>query len=155
MARQRFLVVVLLACTLAACATTSTVHQPLALAADPDRTYLVSFGTHAGGDTAGMAKLERVILRRLHEAGLLVNGATTGPRIEVAVTHYYLRSDVARHVAGILAGRDRIASRVLVFDGSGAQVGSFDVETTNHSAWGTGDGLMQRHADEIVARLGP
>ena len=74
-------------------------------------------------------------------------------KIDIVLKHYYLRSNGARFWAGIMAGRDKIISRVRVLGVDGAQVGSFDVETTNVSAWGTSGGLMERHADEIVAKL--
>jgi hypothetical protein len=138
---------------LAACSTTSTVRQPLSGQPLATHAYAASFDDRAGSDPEGIGKLQRVVLVRLNAAGLLANGASPEGRIEITVTHFYVRSDTARFLAGIMAGRDRIASEVRVFDGNGAQVGRFEVETTNLSAWGTAEGLMEQHADEIVARL--
>lgn len=144
----------LLALALGACATTSTVHQALVPAAGG--TYAYAFENNGGDDDlAGVARLARTIRDRLRDAGLLAADDTPGGRVEVELTHYYVRSDATRVLAGILAGRDRIASRVTVLGADGAPVGGFEVETTNLSAFGSKDGLMAAHADEIVARLRP
>ena len=52
-----------------------------------------------------------------------------------------------------MAGRDKIVSSVRVIDANGSQVGNFEVETFNSTAWGTTDGLMQKHAEELVSQL--
>lgn len=52
-----------------------------------------------------------------------------------------------------MAGRDKIISHVRVLDTDGAQLASFEVESTNTTAWGTTGGLHQKHAEEIVLRL--
>ena len=143
---------VALCLALAACVTTSTVHQPLA-PASATGTYGVSFASGTGDDADGIARLERVILLRMHEAGVLAPPDAKAPRAEITITHYSLRGDAARLIAGILAGRDRIASQVRVIDPDGRESGHFDVETTNLTAMGSREGLMERHADEIIARL--
>lgn len=149
--------IVLLTLALAACSTTSTVHQPL-----PPTTsqvpahdaYAYAFENHGGDDQEGIDRLDRLIQGRLLQAGLVAGiGQPSSGRVQVDLTHYYVRSNGARFWAGIMAGRDKIVSEVDVFDEAGKQVGSFEVETTNLSAWGTTEGLMEKHADEIVARL--
>lgn len=136
---------------LAACSTTSVVHQPHAPAAG--QVYGYAFANEGGDDLEGIAELDRTIQGRLREAGLLAGDTAAPMKIDIVLKHYYLRSNGARFWAGIMAGRDKIISRVRVLGADGAQVGSFDVETTNVSAWGTSGGLMERHADEIVAKL--
>lgn len=142
----------LLACVLllSACSTTSTVHQSHSPAVG--QFYAYSFDNQGGDDVEGIAKLDGVIQNRLRQAGLLGTDAA-GPKIEITLRHYYLRSNGARFWAGIMAGRDKIVSNVRVVGDNGAQAGNFEVETSNVSAWGTSDGLMQKHADEILARL--
>ena len=54
---------------------------------------------------------------------------------------------------GILAGRDRIASTVTVSAADGTPLGRYEVETRNLSAFGSTQGLIERHAEEVVARL--
>ena len=135
---------------LAACSTTSTVHQ--AHRAPVDQVYAYAFSNQGGDDHEGIAQLDGVIQSHLRQAGLIDVG-TAGPKIEVVVKHYYVRSNGARFWAGIMAGRDKIISNVRVTGADGAQVGNFDVETFNSTAWGTTDGLMQKHAEELVARL--
>jgi hypothetical protein len=135
---------------LAACSTTSTVHQSHARSAG--QVYEYSFANEGGDDHEGVAKLNTVIQTHLRDAGLLATGSAEG-KIEVVLKHYYVRSNGARFWAGIMAGRDKIISHIRVVGADGSQAGSFEVETTNTSAWGTTEGLMQKHAEEIVARL--
>ena len=150
--------IALLILALAACSTTSTVHQPLP--STPGQVpahayaYAYAFENHGGDDQEGIDRLDRLIQGRLLQAGLVagIDQPSSG-RVQVDLTHYYVRSNAARFWAGIMAGRDKIVSEVEVFDDAGKQVGSFEVETTNISAWGTTEGLMEKHADEIVARL--
>ena len=144
----------LLFLALAACSTTSTVEQPLPPQASQIHAYAYAFENNGGDDLEGIAKLDRLIHANLLRAGLVAAaGATTDGSVEVELTHYYVRSNAARFLAGILAGRDKIVSKVTVRDAGGVEVGSFEVETTNLSAWGSTQGLMEEHADEIVARL--
>lgn len=135
---------------LAACSTTSTVHQ--AHTAPAGQTYAYSFSNQGGDDHDGIKQLDGVIQSHLRQAGL-IDAGTDNPRIEIVVKHYYVRSNGARFWAGIMAGRDKIVSNVRVTGADGAQAGNFDVETFNSTAWGTTDGLMQKHAEELVARL--
>ena len=148
--------VALLGLALAACSTTSTVHQPLPPTASqvPAHAYAYAFEHHGGDDLEGIDKLDRLIQGRLLQARLVAGiGEPSSGRVQVDLIHYYVRSNGARFWAGIMAGRDKIVSEVDVFDDAGRQIGSFEVETTNLSAWGTSEGLMEKHADEIVARL--
>lgn len=134
---------------MAACSTTSRVHQAHAPAAG--QTYAYSFANQGGDDHEGIAKLDSVIQGELRKAGLLSSGPAD-QKIEVVVKHYYVRHNAARFLVGIMAGRDKIVSRVRILGADGAQVGNFEVETTNTTAWGSTEGLMQKHAEEIVAR---
>lgn len=135
---------------LTACSTTSTVHQ--AHTAPVGQIYAYSFSNQGGDDDEGIARLDGVIQSHLRQAGL-INAGSANPKIEVVLKHYYVRSNGARFWAGIMAGRDKIVSNVLVVDVSGSQVGNFEVETFNSTAWGTTDGLMEKHAEELVAQL--
>lgn len=135
---------------LAACSTTSAVHQAHTRA--PGQSYEYSFTNRGGDDAEGVAKLDAVIQSHLRDAGLLAPASADG-KIEVVVKHFYVRSNAARFWAGIMAGRDKIISQVRVLGADGAQLGNFEVETTNTTAWGTTEGLMQKHAEEIVSRL--
>lgn len=135
---------------LSACSTTSAVHQSHARVAG--QAYEYSFANQGGDDQEGIAKLDAVIQSHLRNANLLASGSADG-KIEVVLKHFYVRSNGARFWGGIMAGRDKIISQVRILDASGAQVGSFEVETMNATAWGTTDGLMQKHAEEIVTRL--
>lgn len=139
----------LLAASLAACSTTSTVHRPHTVAAGQQYSY--SFTNENGPDHASeVAELDRMIRHRLDDAGLLGN---SDHRIQVTLSHYYVRSNAKRFWAGIMAGRDKVSSTVQVFDASGTEVGRFDVESVNSTAMGSRETLLTEHAGEIVARL--
>jgi hypothetical protein len=145
----------LLAFVVAACSTTGAGRSPPALASDPSplaRAY--AFDNATDFDPATVARLDRAVHARLLTAGQVAPAGTPAVgRIEVRLTHLYLRSDTARFLAGILAGRDRIASTVTVSAADGAPLGRFEVETRNLSAFGSTQGLIERHAEEIVVRL--
>ena len=116
------------------------------------RTYAYTFVNEGGDDAEGIARLDSFIQQRLRDARLLADGKGDG-RVEVTVTHYYARSDGARAWTGIMAGRDKVASRVRVFDRGGKLVEEFEVENSNKTAFGSTAGLHEKHADAIVERL--
>ena len=89
---------------LAACSTTSTVHQ--AHRAPVDQVYAYAFSNQGGDDHEGIAQLDGVIQSHLRQAGL-IDAGTANPKIEVVVKHYYVRSNGARFWAGIMAGATR------------------------------------------------
>lgn len=135
---------------LSACSTTSRVQQ--AHSGLQGRSFDYQF-TNRGGDNAeGIAELSRVIQNQLQTGGWINNGAASG-RIEITLTHYYMRHGAARALAGIMAGRDKIISHVRVLDASGTSLAAFEVESTNSTAWGTTGGLHKKHAEEIAAKL--
>jgi hypothetical protein len=134
------------------CLTLACTLAP-ALAQDaPAKTYAYTFSNAGGDDEAGIARLDSFIQQRMRDAGLLADGAGAG-KVEVTVTHYYARSDGARAWAGIMAGRDKVASTVRVLDAGGGVRETFEVESSNATAFGSTAGLHEKHADEIVARL--
>ena len=135
---------------LAACSTTSTVPQPPRL--ESNQTYAYSFDNQGGDNHAAIARLDNVIQSRLRAEGLVRTGEDN-PRIEVVLRHFYVRSNATRFWAGIMAGRDKIVSNIRVIGTDGSQIGNFDVETFNSTAWGSSEGLMERHAEEVVNRL--
>lgn len=140
------LVVVLLS----ACSTTSRVHQ--GHSGLSGKSFEYQFVNRGGDNAEGIAELERVVQNQLRTQSFIHNGQSAG-RIEVTLTHYYMRHGATRALVGIMAGRDKIISHVRVLDTGGAQLASFEVESTNTTAWGTTGGLHQKHAEEIVLRL--
>ncbi|MBN8728477.1 MAG: hypothetical protein J0H15_12350 [Xanthomonadales bacterium] len=133
-----------------ACSTTSTMRQAPRL--QPQQTFAYAFSNQGGDDDEGIARLDGIIQAHLREAGL-IHAGEGNPRIEVVVKHYYVRSNGARFSVGIMAGRDKIVSNVRVLGADGAQIGDFDVETFNSTAFGTTEGLMKKHASELVSKL--
>lgn len=116
------------------------------------RTYAYAFENEGGDDEAGIARLDSFIQQRLRDAGLLASGRGDGT-VEVTLTHYYMRSDGARAWAGVMAGRDKVTSRVRVLDRNGAVLDEFEVGNSNATVFGSAAGLHEKHADEIVEKL--
>lgn len=114
--------------------------------------YGYAFRNEGGDDAEGIARLDQMIRDRLRAAGLVAESGDSG-KIEVVLTHYYMRSSGARFWAGAMAGRDKIASTVRVLDASGAVSREFEVDHKNVTAFGSSDGLMEKHADAILAGL--
>ncbi len=68
--------------------------------------------------------------------------------------NYYMRHGAARAMVEIMAGSDNIQSRVKIKDSStGNVLSEFTVQSKNPTAWGTSKGLIEEHADKIVATL--
>ena len=137
---------------LSACSTTSVVHQAPRL--QPSQVFAYSFSNQGGDNEEAISRLNGVIQSHLRQAGL-IHAGDANPKIEVTLKHFYMRSNATRFWAGIMAGRDKILSNVRVVGADGTQIGSFDVDTFNSTAWGTTDGLMTKYAEEIVLRLKP
>jgi hypothetical protein len=136
---------------LAACSTSSIALQPNT--APAGLRYHYSLDNQAGADAPALAALDATLRTALSDAGLLADGDGSAGKVEVTLTHYRMRSGGARAWVGVMAGRDRIASRVRVLDAGGKQVAGFEIESTNATAFGSAEGLMEKHAQELVARL--
>ncbi|MBB1060438.1 DUF4410 domain-containing protein [Marilutibacter spongiae] len=137
---------------LSACATNSVTHQAITAPADLPFRYTILNTEEASVE--GLAMLRESLDEHLQAAGRLA-ATPEGPAIpvEITITNYYMRHGGARFMVGIMAGRDSLRSRVRVFDGEGKQIGAFEVESTNATAWGTTGGMIDKHAEEIVAKL--
>ncbi|WP_372382674.1 DUF4410 domain-containing protein [Xanthomonas sp. NCPPB 1068] len=139
------------AALLCACSTNSVVRQ--SYKADAAATYWYEIKGSEDTDAASLAMFRRQLDAKLGEAKLRgVQGAPGARELDISVTHYYMRSNGARFWAGIMAGRDKVKTSIEVKD-AGKTVAAFDVESTNTSAWGTSEGLIETHAEEIVERL--
>lgn len=140
------------ALALAGCATGSTVHQSYK-AASPE-TYAVSMTAASTAGEADIPSLRAQVDEKLAAAGLAGRKGDGSARdVSVTITHWYVRHGAARALVGVMAGRDKIVSKVEVKGANGQRVAAFDVESTNATAWGTTGGLLGKHAQEIVDRL--
>lgn len=139
---------------LAGCATTASVQGDYKVAASQKFTInLVAPGT-LNAEAEGI--LRERLTSQLRSAGMLAAGAEPGAQVlEVNVTNYNMRHGAARALVGILAGTDNIQSTVRLKDKAGDRtVWEYKVESSNATAWGTSRGMIENHADEIVATLG-
>lgn len=137
---------------MAGCSTDSVVRQ--SYKASATETYWYQVKGNQDTDADSLAMFQRQLDEKLEQARLRGReGGADARKVTIAIEHYYMRSNGARFWGGIMAGRDKIKSRVDVADASGKTAASFDVESTNATAWGTSEGLVGRHAEEIVERL--
>ena len=132
---------------LAACPTPGQARDAAAVG----QAYQFKFVNQGGDDVDGIAMLEQKMKRRLSAAGLLDAGAAGV--IDVTLQHYYMRSGGARAWTGIMSGRDKIVSQVRVLGADGAELSSFTVKSTNITAFGSAEGLMDKHVDELLSHF--
>jgi len=138
---------------LAGCAGTSATVQSDYRLAQGERLSLQLSAPTASEE--GMAILRERLTTQLSSSGLLADSADASAKIvEVTITNYRMRHGAARALVGIMAGADNIQSIVKVKDPvTGKVFSEFNVKSKNPSAWGTSKGLIEDHADEIVATL--
>lgn len=84
---------------------------------------------------------------------LAAAGDPAARKVRIEITHYRMRHGATRALVGILAGKDSITSTVKILDDTGKVIGETEVDSGNATAWGTSHGLIEGHADEIVAFL--
>ena len=101
-----------------------------------------------------------VLLRQRLDAQLSANGQLafgsdeSANSVEVTITAYRMRHGAARAMAGIFAGTDSMISTVEVKEPKTQSVkAKFDVLSSNATAWGTSQGMIEDHADQIVQYL--
>lgn len=101
----------------------------------------------------GIQILRDRLIEGLSSNGLLAADTDDSARIvHVNVTNYTMRHGASRALLGIMAGRDKVLSSVTITDPKTNKVlSAFEVESTNSTAWGTSRGLLEDHADEVVA----
>lgn len=151
MARISSLILILATALLMGCSTSSEMKRDyrlpqgdqlrLELTAVPDATE------------QGLQILRDRLIEQLSNNGMLAADSDSSARtLRVDVVNYRLRHGATRALLGIMAGRDKVLSKVTITDAKTHQLLSeFEVESTNSSAWGTSHGLLQDHADEVVA----
>lgn len=103
----------------------------------------------------GMSIFKDRLIEQLTASNLLAGDTDASNKtIEVVVTNYYMRHGATRATVGIFAGADNVQSTVKVKNTkTGEYLSEFTVESKNPTAWGTAHGMIQDHADEIVATL--
>ena len=116
---------------------------------------ILRLNTPATASQEGAMILRERLNSQLSSNGLLAavdDGSTK--MLEVNVTNYTMRHGAARAMLGIMAGSDTIQSTVRIKDqANGSVLAEFAVESKNSTALGTSRGLIEEHADEIVATL--
>lgn len=140
--------------SLVGCAGTSAIVQSEYRLAQGEKVKL-QLSTPPTASEEGMAILRERLTTQLSSNALLAGGSDASNRtVEVIVTNYYMRHGAARAMVGIMAGSDNIQSTVKIKDSStGNVLSEFTVQSKNPTAWGTSKGLIEEHADKIVATL--
>ncbi|MHB8914271.1 MAG: DUF4410 domain-containing protein [Thiobacillus sp.] len=137
---------------LAGCATSSNVQKEYRVAQGETFKLQVTAPT---ATEQGLNILRDRLVAQLSSNRLLATALDTPTRtLEVNVTNYVMRHGASRAMLGLFAGSDNVQSTVRVKDlTTGSTLAEFAVESKNFSAWGTSGGLLEDHADEIVATL--
>jgi hypothetical protein len=74
--------------------------------------------------------------------------------IDIVITNYRMRGDVARFMLGMFAGKDGVESTVSIRDPKTEELdGETDVSTFNITAIGSMDEIARMHAEEIAKFL--
>lgn len=146
---MRQMLAVLLCLTLTACiGTRGSVITPNR--ADAGAGYWYEVVNHGGMTPQGLEVLQAQLDRRL--ASVRTDKMAPGAlQVRITVTSYRMRHGAARALVGVMAGTDRVNSRVeIVQPETGDVLGSMTVESKNQTALGSAGGLLERHADEIA-----
>jgi hypothetical protein len=112
--------------------------------------------TGDGGITdEAVAIFKNRLVSQLANSNLLASSDDGEVRtLEVNITNYRMRSGGARFFGGIFAGKDNIQSTVSIKNAAnGLVLMQFTVESNNSTGWGTSQGLIEDHANEIVEIL--
>lgn len=146
------------AALLAGCGTSAAVQRNYRLTSEERLKLEIvhSKAAGAGGFNAEtVARFKNHLASQLASSDLLASGKHGKTRLlEVNVTSYRMRSDGARFWAGIMAGKDGIQSTVSIKDmASGRTLMQFTVESSNSTAWGSSQGMIEDHANQIVETL--
>lgn len=153
---QKFVASILIAASslLAGCAGTAAIVQSEYRLAQGEKLKLQLTAPPTASEE-GVTILRERLTSQLSSNGLLATASDASARtIEVTVTNYRMRHGATRAMVGIMAGADNIQSTVKVKDQASDKVLSeFTVESKNPSAWGTSRGLIEEHADKVVATL--
>ena len=138
---------------LVGCGTSAVVKSEYRLS--QDEKLKLQLSTPATASKEGVAIFRERLSSQLAAKGLLASADDVSSRIlDVTVTTYTMRDGATRVMLGIMAGSDNIQSTVQIKDqSSGKILAEFAVESKNSTAWGTSRGLIEEHADEIVATL--
>ncbi|MBS7456989.1 DUF4410 domain-containing protein [Coralloluteibacterium stylophorae] len=133
---------------LAACSTSSQVRTAYAPTAGDRFSYAID---NAGGMSTEALGIFRARLdSQLAARGLLAQGGGDR-RIAIRIDEYRMRHGAARGLLGVMAGTDSILSTVTVTDADGRVLGQMQVDSGNATAMGTATGMIETHADEVVA----
>ena len=147
------LVVVVSSLLLVGCGTSAVVKSEYRLA--QTEKVKLQLSTPSTASQEGVTIFRERLNNQLSNKGLLAAADDGSSKIlEVTVTNYTMRAGAARAMLGIMAGSDTIQSTIKVKDqATGGVLAEFTVESKNSTAWGTSRGLIEEHADEIVATL--
>ena len=137
---------------LVGCGTTANVTTEHRLAQGEQVKLQIS--TPPAASEEGATIFRERLRSQLLGKGLLANpNDASSKTLEVTVDNYTMRHGASRAMLGIMAGSDSIQSTVRVRDQAGKALSEFTVESKNSTAWGTSRGLIEEHADEIVATV--
>lgn len=140
---------------LSGCAATSNVIQKY----QPDQTYKLNYSLSAAPEVEVpdevLKTMQNQIQKSLSEQNLLASEVDDKfHKAEILITHYRMRPDVARLLVGIMAGCDKIKSKVTISDSNTKKIiGEAEFESNVCAAWGVASQVIEAHIEKIANYL--
>lgn len=153
--KAKFFYFVLFVLLLSGCGATSNVIQKY----QPNQTYKLNYSLSAAPQVEVpdevLKTMQNQIQKSLSEQNLLASeGDNKFHKADILFTHYRMRPDAARLLVGIMAGCDKINSKVTILDSNTKIiVGEAEFESNECAAWGVASQVIKAHVDKIANYL--
>jgi len=149
--KTKCIYLVLFVLLLSGCGATSKVIQKY----QPDHTYKLNCSVSAAPQVEVpdevLKSMQSQLQKSLSEQNLLAAADDNKiHKADILITHYRMRPDVARLLVGIMAGCDKITSKVTIIDSNTKNiVGEADFESNECAAWGVASQVIRAHMEKI------
>lgn len=153
--KTKCIYLVLFVLLVSGCGATSNVIQKY----QPDKTYKLNYYLSAAPQVEVpdevLKTMQNQIQKNLSEQNLLTSEVDNKfHKADILITHYRMRHDAARLLVGIMAGCDKINSKVTILDSDTKKiVGEAEFESNECAAWGIASQVVKAHVDKIANYL--
>jgi len=100
-----------------------------------------------------LVSINQQIKNGLKKQNLLYSNETNFNNIEIRLTSYRMRPNVARLTVGILAGCDNIKSDIIVRNHENIIIGQSKIEFKECAAWGVSSQVITAYSKEVIKYL--
>jgi len=149
--KTKCIYLVLIVFFLSGCGATSTIIQKY----QPDRTdklnYSVSVAPQVEVPDEVLKSMQSQLQKSLSEQNLLAAAVDDKfHKADILITHYRMRPDAARLLVGMMAGCDKITSKVTIVDSNTKKtIGEAEFESNECAAWGVASQVIRAHMEKI------